>query len=86
MIGDELRKPAAWCELFPCISRYCHAEALGEADVVTRAMADGWRKDSVGRLICPACQQRRPVWSAAPVVPRPANGTSSYGRPREPGH
>jgi hypothetical protein len=72
VIGDHLREPAAWCELSPCIARYADAEALGQADVVARAIAAGWCKDLFGRLICPACQQRLPVWSAAPLV--------SYGR------
>jgi hypothetical protein len=79
VIGDQLREVAAWCELSPCIARYTHAKALGQADIVARAVADGWRKDAVGRLICPECQQRRPIWSAAPVVPRANRRSASQG-------
>lgn len=70
VIGDELREIVAWCELSPCIARYTDRQALGQADIVTRAVASGWCKDAIGRLICPACQQHRPIWSAAPLVPR----------------
>src|SRR5215469_683012 len=69
VIGDELREPAVWCELIPCITRYSNSEALGQADVIARAVAAGWCEDVFGRLICPGCQQRAPVWSAAPLVP-----------------
>ena len=70
MIGDQLREPAVWCDLGPCIARYADTEALGQADVVARAIAVGWCEDMFGRLICPACQQRLPIWSAAPLVLR----------------
>lgn len=70
VIGNQLREPAVWCELSPCISRYAESEALGQSDVVARAIAAGWCMDVFGRLICVACQQRFPVWSAAPLVPR----------------
>lgn len=70
VIGNQLRKLAAWCELDPCIGRYTDATALGEADIIDRAIAAGWCKDAFGRLICPACQQCRPIWSAAPLVRR----------------
>jgi hypothetical protein len=70
VIGDLLREVAAWCELSPCIARYTESGALGEADIAGRAIAAGWCKDAFGRLICPACQQRIPIWSAAPLVPR----------------
>ena len=69
VIGDQLREVAAWCELGPCIARYTDAGALGEADIAARAIAAGWCKDMFGRLICPGCQQRMPIWSATPVVP-----------------
>lgn len=70
MIGDELREIAVWCELGQCIARYADAAALGYADIAARAMAAGWCKDGFGRLICPPCQQRFPIWSSAPPVPR----------------
>jgi len=70
LIGDELRKPTAWCQLIPCIAHYTHPEALGEADIVARAIASGWCMDAFGRLVCPLCQQRAPLWSSAPPVRR----------------
>jgi hypothetical protein len=69
VIGDQLREAAAWCELSPCIARYTHPDALGETDIVIRAVAVGWRKDAVGRLVCPDCQQRLPLWTTAPLEP-----------------
>ena len=58
VIGEALRTPAVWCDLIPCISRYSERTALGMADVRARAVAAGWRLDALGRLTCPACQQR----------------------------
>jgi hypothetical protein len=60
VIGDELRKPVAWCQLGSCIARFCDPAALGEHDVRARAIAGGWREDALGRLACPDCQQRDP--------------------------
>lgn len=83
VIGDELRAVAAWCELGECIARYSDSGALGHADVVARALASGWCKDGFGRLVCPSCQQRFPIWSSAPLVPRthvPARRFSSPKR------
>lgn len=68
VIGDELREVAAWCELSPCVARYTYSGAAGIADIVALALADGWRKDAVGRLICPSCLQRFPIWSTAPLA------------------
>lgn len=68
-IGDQLRKPIAWCEMGSCIS--CHADpaALGEADIRARAISVGWRVDALGRLACPQCQQGGPVfWASHPVA------------------
>jgi len=72
VIGDELREIAAWCQIAPCIARYTDAAATGEADIRIRAAASGWCVDLFDRLVCPACQQRLPIWSARPVVPRDA--------------
>lgn len=72
MIGDELRKPTAWCQLTPCIEHYTHPDALGEADIAARAIAAGWCLDAVGRLVCPSCQQRVPLWNPAPPARRSA--------------
>jgi hypothetical protein len=69
VIGNEIRIPAVWCELAPCISRYSDPAALGEADVRARALSAGWRADGLGRLTCPQCQQSSPLfWSAHPVA------------------
>ena len=68
-IGDELRIPLAWCEMGSCISHYADPEALGEADIRTRAIAAGWRVDALGRLACPQCQQADSwFWTAHPVA------------------
>jgi hypothetical protein len=68
-IGDELRIPLAWCEMGSCISHYTDPEALGEADIRTRAIAAGWRLDALGRLACPQCQQGDAwFWTAHPVA------------------
>jgi len=56
-IGDQLRRPAAWCEMGSCIERHADPEALGEADARARAISAGWRVDALGRLACPRCQQ-----------------------------
>ena len=68
-IGDELRIPLAWCEMGSCISHYTDPEALGEADIRTRAIAAGWRLDALGRVACPQCQQGDAwFWTAHPVA------------------
>jgi hypothetical protein len=68
-IGDELRIPLAWCEMGSCISHYADPEALGEADIRTRAIEAGWRLDALGRLACPQCQQGDAwFWTAHPVA------------------
>ena len=56
-IGDQLRLPAAWCEMGSCIGRHADPAALGEADARARAISAGWRVDALGRLACPRCQQ-----------------------------
>jgi hypothetical protein len=56
-IGDQLRLPAAWCEMGSCIERHADPAALGEADARARAISAGWRVDALGRLACPRCQQ-----------------------------
>ena len=56
-IGDQLRLPAAWCEMGSCIGRHADPAALGEADIRSRAISAGWRVDALGRLACPRCQQ-----------------------------
>jgi len=58
VIGDQIRVPAAWCDMAGCGSRFADLAALGEADNRARALAAGWGLDACGRLVCPACQQR----------------------------
>jgi len=68
VLGDQIRRPTAWCEMAACISRYDDSAALGEADIRARALGAGWRHDTAGRLICPYCQRRRPALQAASPV------------------
>ena len=69
VIGDELRKPIAWCEMGSCISYCTDPEAFGEADIRIRALRAGWRFDRFGRLACVDCQRRDPWYRTCyPVV------------------
>jgi hypothetical protein len=60
IIGDEFRMPMLWCEFGNCIARYISEDTRGEHDLRARAMATGWRYDSLGRLACPSCVQDDP--------------------------
>lgn len=83
VLGDQLRRPAVWCEIGSCVSRFGDPAALGEADVRARALAAGWRHDAIGRLVCPACQQRSPqVWARYPPAlwaPPPGDHQAASG-------
>ena len=96
VIGDQIRVPAAWCAMAGCQTAFADPAALGEADNRARAVAAGWAKDAVGRLMCPACQRERPVpaWWVPAREPgtaggrgpddgtaRPAGGTIQSVRP-----
>ena len=59
VIGDQIRVPAAWCDMAGCRSRFADPAALGETDNRARALAAGWGQDACGQLVCPACQHRR---------------------------
>jgi hypothetical protein len=63
-IGDQLRRPVAWCEMGSCIWHHADPAALGEADIRARAISAGWRVDALGRLACPRCQQTSPGFRA----------------------
>ena len=63
-IGDQLRRPVAWCEMGSCIWHHADPAALGEADIRARAISAGWRIDALGRLACPRCQQTSPGFRA----------------------
>jgi len=70
VIGDLLRELAAWCQIGACIARHTDDAALGEADIRNRAVAAGWCVDLFGRMVCPECQQRYPVWGTRAPVER----------------
>lgn len=55
VIGDGIRTPSLWCESGNCIARFACTDALGERDLRTRALAAGWRYDTLGNLACPTC-------------------------------
>lgn len=82
VLGDTMRWPTAWCEMPGCISWHDHPAALGEADIRARALAAGWYRDAVGRLVCPSCQQRNPdLWIAHRLARqrRPPTGGIGHG-------
>jgi hypothetical protein len=84
VIGDQIRVPAAWCDMAGCGSRFADPAALGEADNRARALAAGWGPDACGRLVCPACQQRhrRPAERAMTArEPATADVRTSAGHP-----
>jgi hypothetical protein len=56
VIGDQIRLPAACCDIVGCGAQFADLAALGEADNRARALVAGWRTDAFGRLLCPACQ------------------------------
>ena len=61
VIGDQIRVPAAWCAMAGCEAAFADPAALGEMDNRARAVAAGWAKDALCRLMCPACQRDRPA-------------------------
>ena len=67
VIGDQIRVPAAWCDMVGCAAMFADPAALGEADNRARALVAGWSTDPVGQLVCPACQQRDDVARPRPV-------------------
>jgi hypothetical protein len=58
VIGDQIRLPAAWCDMAGCAAAFADPAALGETDNRVRAARAGWARDWLGRQICPACQRR----------------------------
>jgi hypothetical protein len=88
VIGDQIRVPAAWCAMAGCQAAFAAPAALGEADNRARAVAAGWAKDALDRLVCPACQRDHPAppWWVPPGEPgtagdhRPGGGTTRPGR------
>lgn len=78
-IGDQIRLPAARCDILGCDAEFADLAALGEADNRARALAAGWRVDAFGRLMCPACQQHHSV--PRPRTPRPGPDTGGGPTP-----
>jgi hypothetical protein len=72
VIGDQIRLPAACCDIVGCGAEFADLAALGEADNRARALAAGWRADAFGRLVCPACQQHDGVMRPRIDGPEPA--------------
>src|SRR5712691_12411138 len=75
VIGDQIRFPTAGCAMAGCEDVFADPTALGEADNRARAVAAGWAKDDLGRLVCPACQRDHPVpaWWVYSHDPRPVS-------------
>jgi hypothetical protein len=72
IIGDEVRVPILWCEFGTCIARYTSREVIGERDLRARALAVGWRYDTLGRLACPSCVRHDPSFQVS-RLPAPAS-------------
>lgn len=99
VIGDRIRLPATCCDFIGCGAEYADPAALGEADNRARALAAGWRMDTFGRLLCPACRQHHGVrwpWIPGPgpesgggrtpaaVLPGPSGGGTPSVRAKSP--
>ena len=90
VIGDQIRLPAAGCDIVGCGAEFADLAALGEADNRARALAAGWSVDAFGRLVCPACQQRPDVTRPRILSPEPDTGAGPTSaavpsRPRDGG-
>jgi hypothetical protein len=88
VIGDQIRLPAACCDMTGCFRSFADPAALGEADNRARALAVGWGADAYGRPICPGCQQRhriRPAQRALKRIPDtvPGHTTGRWSVDRE---
>jgi hypothetical protein len=68
VIGDQIRVPAARCDMAGCGSGFADPAALGEAHIRASALAAGWGQDAFGRLVCPPCRQRYRVAPAPPEL------------------
>jgi hypothetical protein len=85
VIGDQIRLPAACCDIVGCGAEFADLAALGEADNRARALAAGWSVDAFGRLVCPACQQRPDVTRPRIPSPEPDTGTGPTSAAVRPG-
>lgn len=82
VIGDQIRAPAAWCDMAGCGAGFADPAALGEADNRARAIAAGWSEDAWSKLVCPACQQ---CARAAPAGRALARESDTTGDDQAPG-
>jgi hypothetical protein len=83
VIGDQIRVPAAWCDVAGCTAGFADPAAMGEADNRARALAAGWHSDAWGRLVCPACRQDAGVtWERR--APGPSRSAPVMARGRSP--
>jgi hypothetical protein len=78
-IGDQIRLPAARCDIVGCGAEFADLAALGEAHNRARALAAGWCVDACGQLVCPACQQHHGV--TPPPIPGPEPDTGGSPTP-----
>ena len=81
VIGDQLRVPAAWCDMAGCGAGFADPAALGEADNRARAVGAGWAEAAVAGLVCPACQQCARAAPAERALPREPDGTGDHQAP-----
>jgi hypothetical protein len=81
VIGDQIRVPAAWCDMAGCRARFADPAALGEADNRGRAVAAGWAEDALARLVCPACQQCARAAPAGRALAREPDTTGDHQAP-----
>jgi len=70
VIGDQIRVPAAGCDMPGCGAGFADPAALGEADNRARAVAAGWAENALAGLVCPACQQCARAAPAGRALPR----------------
>jgi hypothetical protein len=84
VIGDQIRVPAAWCDMAGCAARFADPAALGEADNRARAQWPHLLAALASDLSSRDAQQPfivdSPDDQAAPVIPVEAAGGAG-GRP-----
>jgi hypothetical protein len=81
VIGDQMRVPAAWCDMAGCGAGFADPAALGEADNRARAVAAGWAEDALARLVCPASQQCARAAPAGRALTREPDTTGNHQAP-----
>jgi hypothetical protein len=81
IIGDQIRVPAAWCDMAGCGAGLADPAALGEADNRARAVAAGWAEDAWPGSLCPACQQCTRAAPAGRAFARKPDTTGDHQAP-----